>query len=157
MPERLRRLEETFQRYPIYFVTACTHQRREILADPIIHAQLIEFAEHGSDHGAWLGDYVLMPNHLHAFVAADDNRISLSTWMKSLKNALSKTLRNKGISPPHWQKGFFDHVLRSGQSYSAQWEYVRQNPVRAGLVGNPDEWEFMGSIFPLGFRDDRVR
>jgi len=30
--------------------------------------------------------------------------------------------------------GFFDHILRNDESYSEKWEYVRENPVRAGLV-----------------------
>ena len=32
------------------------------------------------------------------------------------------------------QEGFFDHLLRSHESYAQKWEYIRQNPVRAGLV-----------------------
>lgn len=45
-----------------------------------------------------------------------------------------------------WQKGFFDHVLRTAESYSAKWAYVRQNPVRAGLVAEADDWPFLGQI-----------
>ena len=60
--------------------------RLAILNDNNIHAQLIA-------RGAWLGAYVLMPDHLHAFVVIDDARLNLSAWVKSLKNALSKTLR----------------------------------------------------------------
>ena len=77
MTERLRRLESTFQRYPIYFLTACTHERRQLLANPMIHSRLVDFAEEGEDRGAWLGDYVLTPDHLHLFVAVDDTRITL--------------------------------------------------------------------------------
>ena len=90
-----------------------------------------------------------MPDHLHAFVALDDEKITLANWMKSLKNTLSKILRAKEISTPHWQKTFFDHVLRSGESYSAKWEYVCENPVRAGLVKGSEDWPFQGEIFPL--------
>ena len=97
-----------------------------------------------------------MPNHLHAFVALDEDRITLSQWAKSLKNVLSGALRGNKIPSPHWQKGFFDHVLRGNESYSAQWEYVRENPVRAGLVESADAWEFAGEVWPLEFRDDRV-
>ena len=140
MAERLYRLDEIFQRYPIYFVTACTYARRRILADPKIHSRLINFAKEGEHRGAWVGDFILMPDHFHLFVAVDETRTGLSTWIKSLKNTLSKTLRDSGIPSPHWQKGFFDHVLRSGESYSEKWEYVRHNPVRAGLVEDPDAW-----------------
>ena len=115
---------------------------------------MIEFGEKGSGLGAWLGAYVLMPDHLHAFVVIDDQRLTLSAWIKSLKNTLSKTLRAQNILSPHWQKGFFDHVLRTGESYSAKWEYVRENPVRAGLVKYWDDWLFLGEIFDLEYTDD---
>ena len=45
-----------------------------------------------------------------------------------------------------WQDGFFDHVLRSGESYGEKWGYVRMNPVRAGLVGCAEDWPYAGEI-----------
>ncbi len=51
-----------------------------------------------------------------------------------------------GIKAPFWQKEFFDHLIRSGESYSEKWEYMRQNPVRAGLVSNADDWKYSGHI-----------
>jgi REP element-mobilizing transposase RayT len=156
VPERLQRLEETFQRNPIYFVTACTDKRQRILANPDVHSRLMDFGRNGESLGAWLGAYVLMPDHLHAFVALDEERLQLSQWVKSLKNALSKELRTQSVLSPHWQKGFFDHVLRSDDSYSEKWDYVRENPVRAGLAKQWSEWPFLGEIFDLEFRDDRI-
>jgi REP-associated tyrosine transposase len=156
MTERLRRLEYVFQRLPIYFVTACTHERQRTLNNADVHERFVEFGKEGEAHGAWLGAYVLMPEHLHAFVVIDDERLKLSRWIKSLRNAVLKALRAKGIRSPHWQKGFFDHILRSGDSYSAKWEYVRENPVRAGLVNKWREWPFVGEIFDLEFRNDRL-
>jgi putative transposase len=153
--ERLRRLHYHFQRFPIYFVTACTNERRRILSEAAIHARLMEFGKKGPDHGAWLGAYVLMPDHLHAFVVIDDRKLPLFTWMKSLKNTLSAVLRQKQIPSPHWQKGFFDHILRNRESYSAKWHYVRENPARAGLVADWRAWPFLGQIFDLEFRNDR--
>jgi len=35
-----------------------------------------------------LFNYVLRPDHLHAFVATDDQKITLAAWMKRLKNAI---------------------------------------------------------------------
>lgn len=154
MPDRLRRLNYHFQRSPIYFVTTCTNERRRILSEASLHARLIEFGKEGSAHGAWLGAYVVMPDHLHVFVVIDDRRLPLSTWMKSLKNILSAVLRERHIPSPHWQKGFFDHILGNGESYSAKWHYVRENPVRAGLVADWRDWPFVGQIFNLGFRND---
>jgi REP element-mobilizing transposase RayT len=96
-----------------------------------------------------VGRYVLLPDHAHFFTAFTPDSPSLSWWMKSWKNALSKTLRRNGAPAPHWQKGFFDHVTRSEESYEQKWLYVRQNPVRAGLVKRWDEWKFQGQIYQL--------
>jgi putative transposase len=156
MPDRLRRLEATFESQPIYFVTACTDERRSILANKEIHSRLIEFAKEGTKRGVWFGDYVIMPDHIHGFVAFDDAKLTLSSWVKSLKLCLSKVLRIQGVLAPHWPKGFFDHVLRSRDSYSAKWDYVRNNPVRAGLVENATEWPFIGRVVDLEFRHDRA-
>jgi len=90
-----------------------------------------------------------MPDHIHLFALFQPEAVSLPSWIKSLKNALSKRLRSDNIPSPHWQKGFFDHILRSDNSYNDKWEYVRQNPIRAGLVTRPEDWEFQGEIYPL--------
>ncbi len=151
---RLHRLNRVFVHSPIYCITACTHERRKILATASIHEAFLDFASRGPEYGAWVGAYVIMPDHLHLFVSMDDQRIMLSAWMKSLKNTASKALRLKGILPPHWQKTFFDHLLRSGESYSEKWSYVRENPVRAGLVSKNEDWAFMGEIFALEYHRD---
>jgi hypothetical protein len=44
---------------------------------------------------------------------------------------------------------FFDHILRSSESYSEKWNYVRDNPVRAGLVANANDWHWQGQIEEL--------
>jgi putative transposase len=146
--KRLRRLETIFVSSPVYFVTACISRRREVLAQAAMHGAFIDFANDGPKHGAWIGKYALMPDHL---------RITLAKWMKSLKNTLSKVMRAQRIAAPHWQKTFFDHVLRSSESYSANWEYVAANPVRAGLVARPEKWPFQGEIFHLESRPDKHR
>jgi putative transposase len=91
-----------------------------------------------------------MPDHIHLFAQSEIEGPSPSDWVKSLKNALSKAWRLTGESGPHWQKGFFDHVLRSADSYDEKWAYVLANPVRAGLVTTPDDWPYQGVIEELG-------
>ncbi len=156
MAERLRRLESTYERRPIYFVTAGTAERRELLANDLVHEALVRFARSAPERGAWVGRYVLMPDHLHLFVVVEDERVRLSGWMGSLKNSISKTLSGRGEVSPHWQKGFFDHVMRSGQSYSQKWDYVRENPVRAGLVARAGDWPYAGASHDLEYRKDLI-
>jgi putative transposase len=156
MVERLRRLGTVYGRWPLYFVTACTADRCRVLANDSVHEAFLCFAGNASARGAWVGRYVLMPDHLHLFVVIEDERIQLSGWMGSLKNSISKVLRGRGESAPHWQKGFFDHVMRGGESYSQKWDYVRANPVRARLVARPEEWPYAGEVHEVEFRSDLI-
>ena len=152
MPERLRRLSPVFQRRPIYFVTCCTAKRQQFLATKEAHQTFVKFAQSGEAFGAFIGRYVIMPDHLHLFVSFDEERINLSRWMKALEGSLSAWFRNRHFDPPFWQKGFFDHVLRSAESYEEKWHYVRDNPARAGLVPTWEAWPYAGEIFDLEFR-----
>jgi putative transposase len=154
MAERLRRLEMPFERGPIYFVTACTAERRPLLANGSIHESFLHFAGNASARGAWVGRYVLMPDHLHLFVIIVDERIQLSVWIGSLKNSISRVLRAEGEPSPHWQKGFFDHIMRGSESYSQKWDYVRANPIRADLVERPEDWPYAGEVHQLEYRKD---
>ena len=47
--------------------------------------------------------------------------------------------------------GFFDHVIRSEESYEQKWVYVRDNPVRAGLVRSAEDWPVLMKLpgFPI--------
>ena len=156
MAERLRRLETVYERHPIYFVTACTAERRHLLACPLIHNAFVRFAQAAAERGAWVGRYVLMPDHIHLFVSFEPDQMGLSSWLGSLKKGLSKVLRERGEHSPYWQKGFFDHVMRGGESYSQKWDYVRANPVRAGLVARADDWPYAGEIRELEYRRDLI-
>ena len=53
-------------------------------------------------------------------------------------------------------EGFFDHVLRSEESATEKWDYVRNNPVRGGLAPRWQEWPYAGEIFPLEYRSERL-
>jgi hypothetical protein len=54
-PERLRRLDRIFSPSPIYFVTLCTFNRHQVLADAMVHRTFLEFAAAGENHGAYVG------------------------------------------------------------------------------------------------------
>ena len=43
----------------------------------------------------------------------------------------------------------FHHRLRRDESYTDKWEYIRENPVRAGLVKDSDDWPYQGSLNDL--------
>ena len=105
-----------------------------MLARPEIHDRFRAFCLRGaSENHVAVGRYVIMPDHIHLFVYLPSVGLTLGDWVRMLRVVLGKELLRSGNQKPHWQEGFFDHVLRSSESYSEKWEYVRLNPVRAGL------------------------
>jgi REP element-mobilizing transposase RayT len=147
VPDRPPRLRLVFQKYdpPLYFMTFNTHQRRKLLANAQVHSRLIEFAKLGEQRGIAVGRYVIMPDHIHLFVRGGIDFV-LTQWTRMLKRRLSMAI---STPLPHWQKGFFDHLIRHSESYAQKWEYVRQNPVRAGLANDPCAWLWQGEIATL--------
>ena len=150
-PRRPTRLNRVFAELPpLYFVTFNTYRRAHVLAREPVHAAFVEFCRRAELFDVVVGRYVLMPDHVHLFVALPEvGNVTLSGWMKSLKAVLGKTLLTLGTDKPHWQEGFFDHLLRSEESEAQKWEYVRMNPVRAGLCPTPEDWPYQGEIHRL--------
>src|ERR1043166_2122317 len=101
MPQKLKktppRLAQVFQKYdpPLYLVTICTLERRAILANPEVHESFRTFGERGREFLIGVGRYVIMPDHIHAFVRIGGD-VSLSRWVKGLKRTMDKTLEFSG-------------------------------------------------------------
>ena len=149
-PRRPPRIRVFQNLRPFFFITFNTYKRAPLLANAAIHDAFILFCRRAGERGIAVGRYVIMPDHIHIFLALPPDS-SLDSWVQSIKNVLGKTLLTLGHDKPHWQEGFFDHLLRSGESYSLKWDYVRQNPVRAGLAPTPDAWPYQGEIQPIAF------
>ena len=128
----------------IVFVTVCTAHRVQRLASDDVHQALLR-AWREAD--AWIiGAYVIMPDHLHFFCSPVDEEVAIEQWITFWKRRFRTHV---GADAPRFQSGAFHHRLRQDESYSAKWEYVRANPVRAGLVQTPADWPFQGVLNDL--------
>ncbi len=133
---------------PFYFITFNTHRRQPVLANQPVHHAFVQYCRRAeSEHSIAVGRYVIMPDHVHLFVCLPEQGIRLSRWVGQLKRAIGDAV----IDPVQWQEGFFDHILRSAESYSQKWDYVRRNPARAGLCDNADDWRWQGEIVRVEF------
>ena len=148
---RPKRLELIFSKLrPFYFVTFNTAERAPMLANAEVHETFRQFCIRAEEeHHVAVGRYVLMPDHVHLFVVMPAEGMTLSRWLQALRSVLGKTLLRIEYQKPHWQEGFFDHLLRSSESYSEKWNYVRMNPVRAGLCNTPEDWAYQGQIVTI--------
>ena len=136
-PRRQRRLDRIFDSAPSYFLTLCTDERKRVLNNAETMARVQHFVSDSLErYGVYVDCHVLMPDHVHLIITiAADPETTVGKWVKAFK-AMVAQHRFK------WQKGYFDHVLRNDESRSEKWEYIRMNPVRAGLVSHPDQWPY---------------
>jgi len=137
---------------PFYFVTFNTHGRRKLLDTAELHSAFLDFSHRAyKEYDVEVGCYIIMPDHIHLFVRIPLEGITLKKWIQTLKAVLGKTLLSQNVEKPHWQEGFFDHLLRTPSSYGEKWHYVQQNAVRAGLCAHEKDWPYQGEICRLSF------
>jgi putative transposase len=128
----------------IVFVTVCTQGRAKQLANSNVHDALLQ-AWKKADR--WMiGAYMIMPDHIHFFCSPTDIDIAIEPWITFWKREFRRAL---GADAPRLQIDSFHHRLRGEESYSEKWEYVRENPVRAGLVTRPEDWPYQGMLNEL--------
>jgi len=122
----------------VFFITICCRPRGgNQLCSPEIANPLFESVAHRNQRGDWWVQFLLlMPDHLHAlmlFPQEVEMRAVISEWKKF-------SARRMHIQ---WQRDCFDHRLRGEESARAKEEYIRQNPVRAGLAEKAEDWRYV--------------
>ncbi|MBN2060401.1 MAG: transposase [Deltaproteobacteria bacterium] len=135
----------------IVFLTLCTEKRKSILAHSDVHTLLLNAWERAD---AWkVGHYIIMPDHIHLFCSPSrTDSPEIKRWIQYWKTISSKRWP-RPYEQPVWQKSFWDTRLRLGESYSSKWEYIRENPIRAGLCALPEDWPFQGEMEVLPWYD----
>jgi putative transposase len=128
----------------IVFDTVCTKDRTPWLACDEVHELLVKV---WTEANAWLmGHYMIMPDHIHFFAGYRDGVVKYENWVKYWKSQFTKRFQRPEC---RWQTDDFDRRVRSAASYEEKWRYVRENPKRAGLVENSDDWPYQGEIHEL--------
>jgi REP element-mobilizing transposase RayT len=121
-----------------FFITInCLPRGTNQLAHDSVWSALIETIVFREERGDWKWPlFLAMPDHVHGIVTFPNSfhiKKSISSWKRWLAKC-------HGI---HWQRDFFDHRLRSSESAEEKANYIRMNPVRAGLVANPQDWPYI--------------
>ncbi|MGE3181153.1 MAG: transposase [Phycisphaerae bacterium] len=127
----------------IVLVTVCTKNRKRVLHHDGVHGTLVSIWRQCN---SWrVGRYVIMPDHIHLFVAPTEQSVPFENWVRYWKSRFTKTYR----STWRWQSGHWDTRIRSREHYIDRCDYVFLNPVRHELVRKAEEWEFRGEVYPI--------
>ncbi len=86
--------------------------------------------------------YCLMPDHLHVVLSPGDSVYPLSRFLNVFKGRTTTILRKEKGFDKTWQRSAFDHVIRADEDLKAAVQYILNNPVRKGIVGNADDYPY---------------
>lgn len=89
--------------------------------------------------------YCFMPDHLHLLLSASLKK-GIIEFIREFKSLSTKTAWKYEFERAIWQKSFYDHFLRKEEDLKKTCLYILNNPVRAGLVRNYEEYLFSGSL-----------
>ena len=148
----LHRLRKGRWSYPgnLYFVTTVTHRKKPIFLDR-------DCAQVVLDSLGWLEleerialtCAMVMPDHVH-MVFQLGNKQTLPAAMNSFKGFTGKKIRDlAGHTGQVWQRQYYDHGIRNEDDLNDIIIYCYENPVRARLVGQPDEYPFWKCRFEI--------
>ena len=132
-----------------YFLTLCTEDRRKLFTKLEFIASLVTILRTTCTSQVFNGHaYCFMPDHLHLVLTGEGDGANLPRFMQAFKSLAARESWKHDMERL-WQKGFYDHILRDGESLEAAAWYTFENPVRAGLAPRAEEWPYSGSfVFP---------
>jgi REP element-mobilizing transposase RayT len=90
-----------------------------------------------------LYESVVMPNHVHVVVAPtgrNDLSDILHSWKSYTANEANKILQRRGDE--FWQRESYDHLVRDEKDFQRVCNYTVNNPVKAGLCKEPQDWKY---------------
>jgi REP element-mobilizing transposase RayT len=158
----LRRLEEEAQSLAPEQRAAGLHRRLEAWVDAghgccvlrrpeaaeLVQAALLHFDAERYRLLAW----AIMPNHVHVLLQTCGDW-TLAATVKSWKSFTGRRLvplLPAGGTRQVWYREYWDRYIRDARHLAAAEAYIHQNPVRAGLVGSAEEWEWGSAKLELG-------
>ena len=129
----------------VYFITiCCQHRGRPQLTNPELAGPLLDTVKLRHERFVWFAHiFLLMPDHVHALLSFPPSRNTVQQTVTLWKRW---TARQMGIK---WQRDFFEHRLRSDESWREKADYILANPVRKGLVTEVSQWPHLFLPNPL--------
>jgi putative transposase len=142
-PELARQFDRLFSRQFMAYLDrsygACP------LRDPRAAQIVADALRHFDGARYCLGDFVVMPNHVHVLVGllgGAEIEALCQSWKKFSAGEINRLLDRRGR---FWQEESFDHLVRSVEQFEHFERYIVENPERAGLgVGEYLYWARQG-------------
>lgn len=143
----------------LYFITICC-QDRICRFGTVENGEMIlnEYGQIAHDewmktpqirHHVELGEFIVMPNHIHGIIrllgrgelhspiekGVFDTPLrspsqTVGAVVRGYKSSVTKQLGLMGFTEKLWQRNYYEHIIRNEQSHQAISEYIRNNPAK---------------------------
>ena len=145
-----RNLTRYFGNGDLHFITCSCYHREPILGSAYRRDLFLTVLEQVRERYAFvvLG-YVVMPEHFHLLVS-EPHRATPSVVMQAIKLGFARRVigRSHSTVPVHvWQRRFYDFNVFTERKRVEKLRYIHRNPVKRGLVDEPDQWRWSSFRF----------
>jgi putative transposase len=139
----------------LHFITSSCYRRSPQLGTPGRRNLFLKILEEARRKYRFVvHGYVVMPEHFHLLISEPELG-DPSVVMKVVKERFSRHLHRRRkakptaqvafweVAPePVWEKRFYDFNVRSERKRIEKQRYIHRNPVKRGLVAEPDQWKW---------------
>jgi len=139
--EELKQIQRVYFKKIESILDQCDNSN-DYLVKPEIALIITEAFQWIEDKHKWkVISYVIMPNHVHCLLYGGKANQPLEKSLKTFKGftarEANKILSRKGS---FWAPESFDRWCRDLEEEKKIKKYIRNNPVKAGLVKRPEDW-----------------
>ena len=128
-----------------YHLTWGTARRKPLLTDPDLTKRLIEILkQEAKGYGMLLYAYCFMPDHVHLLLCPEEGKDPMK-FVQRYKGKTTRIYWRVSRQAKLWQRGFYDHILRSEENLQHATRYILENPVRKGIANSFIDYPFSGS------------
>ena len=129
-----------------YFITICTHNRRQLLSRIVVGEELCALPQNiltptgieikktiqcinDNYIGVKIDKYVIMPNHIHLIVILNNSGGHGNPPLQNVIGQLKSYTTNK-FGSILWQHSYHYHIIRGENDYQKIWEYIDTNVIK---------------------------
>lgn len=158
----------------IYFLTFQIVKWVDIFSRKVYRDIVIDSLKYSQEHkGLAIYAYVIMSNHVHLLVKSEAGK--LSDTVREFKSYTAKemltAIRNEAESRREWMLNIFEfaakqhkrnekyqvwtqenhaEIIESNKFVKQKIKYIHQNPVRAGIVANEEDYLYSSAGYFIG-------
>ena len=136
----------------IVFVTTTVFKWRPILTKETVASIVIKELQNTQSlfKMSFIG-YVIMPSHIHLLLGFHDI-FNLSKFVQTFKSITSRQIKRLSLKELYendyklWKPRFDDLIVTSERQLKIKMEYIHNNPVKAELVEQAEDWTYSSAV-----------